>query len=178
MIIQKIFGWNKYMSKVIVRIGERKKTITINNNSKVAVDKKEYLYELTHLNNSTYLLKVKDHFFKINFLENKEEKYILSVNGKKFISSSKSPLQERAEELIAKQNSDNVTKVLKAPMPGMVLEVNIKEGDQVNEGDDLLTLEAMKMENSIKSPLSGIVKEIFIKKNSPVQKDAKLLSIE
>ncbi len=166
------------MSKVIVKIGERKKTITINNNSKVAVDKKEYPYELTHLNNSTYLLKVKDHFFKINYLEKNGSKYVLSVNGKKFISSSKSPLKERAEELIAKQNLDNVTKLLKAPMPGMVLEVNIKEGDKVNKGDNLLILEAMKMENSIKSPFSGTIKEIFVEKNSPVEKDAKLLTME
>ena len=165
------------MSKVIVKIGEKKKTITINNNSKVAIDKKKYTYELTHLNSSTYLLKVKDQFFKIYFLEKKGEKYVLSINGEKFISSSKSPLKERAEELVAKQNLDNVTKILKAPMPGMVLEIIINAGDKVNKGDNLLILESMKMENTIKSPFSGTVKEIFVEKNSPVEKDTKILSI-
>lgn len=166
------------MSKVIVKIGEKKKTITINNNLKVAIDKKEYTYKLTHLHCSTYLLKVKDQFFKIYFLEKKGEKYVLSINGEKFISSSKSPLKERAEELVAKQNLDNVTKILKAPMPGMVLEIKINAGDKVNKGDNLLILEAMKMENTIKSPFYGTVKEIFVQKNSPVEKDTMLLSIE
>jgi biotin carboxyl carrier protein len=166
------------MNKVIVRIGAKKKTITINNNSKVAIDKKEYPYELTHLHNSTYLLKVKDQFFKINFLEKNEKRYVLSVNGENFISSSKSPLKEKAEELVAKQNLDNIPKLLKAPMPGMVLEVKINAGDKVKKGDNLLILEAMKMENSIKSPFSGTVKEIFVEKNSPVEKDAKLVLIE
>ena len=165
------------MSKVIVKIGEKKKTITINNNSKVAIDKKKYTYELTHLHSSTYLLKVKDQFFKIYFLEKKGEKYVLSINGEKFISSSKSPLKERAEELVAKQNLDNVTKILKAPMPGMVLEIIINAGDKVNKGDNLLILESMKMENTIKSPFSGTVKEIFVEKNRPVEKDTKILSI-
>lgn len=166
------------MNSVIVRIGKSKKTITINNNSKIIIDKKDYSYELIHLQNSTYLLKIKDQFFKINYLGKNDGKYVLSIDGQKYITSAKSPLKEKAEELVAKRNFNNTSKLLKAPMPGMVLEIKVIVGEKVNKGDTLLVLEAMKMENSIKSSFNGIIKEIYIGKNSPVEKNAKLLSIE
>ena len=49
---------------------------------------------------------------------------------------------------------------VKAPMPGKILEVLVKVGDQVKEDDEILMLEAMKMENPIYAPADGTVKEI------------------
>ena len=52
---------------------------------------------------------------------------------------------------------------VKAPMPGKILEVLVKVGDQVKEDDEVLMLEAMKMENPIYAPAGGAVKEIKVK---------------
>jgi len=59
---------------------------------------------------------------------------------------------------------------LEAPMPGMVIKYVVKEGDQVKEGDVVMILEAMKMENSILSPATGAVKQICCKEGQSVQK--------
>ena len=59
---------------------------------------------------------------------------------------------------------------LEAPMPGMVMKYAVKEGDSVKEGDVVMVLEAMKMENSILAPVSGTVKQICCKEGSSVQK--------
>lgn len=59
---------------------------------------------------------------------------------------------------------------LKAPMPGMVLNIFIKEGDEVKKGDSLLILEAMKMENSIKSPGNLKIGSISVKSSQKVEK--------
>jgi biotin carboxyl carrier protein len=69
-------------------------------------------------------------------------------------------------------------KELKAPMPGLVLDVLVKSGDTVTIGQDLLVLEAMKMENSIKSPQEGVIDEISIQKQDKVEKNQILLSFE
>jgi biotin carboxyl carrier protein len=63
-------------------------------------------------------------------------------------------------------------------MPGMVLSVSVAEGQQVQKGDPLLVLEAMKMENVIKSPGEGTVKSIAVKAGAAVEKNALLIRFE
>ncbi len=67
---------------------------------------------------------------------------------------------------------------IKAPMPGLVLSINIKEGDMVKKGDGLLVLEAMKMENLIKSHSAGKIKKIHIAKGTKVEKNQPLIEME
>lgn len=61
---------------------------------------------------------------------------------------------------------DNV----KAPMPGLVLDILVEAGQSVNKGDNLLILEAMKMENIIKASGNGVVKNININKKMRLKK--------
>lgn len=64
---------------------------------------------------------------------------------------------------------------LKAPMPGLVVEVSVTEGMEVKKGDKLLVLEAMKMENILKSPADVTVKKIHITKGQTVEKNEILI---
>jgi len=67
---------------------------------------------------------------------------------------------------------------LRAPMPGKILEVLVNEGDQVNEDDEVIILEAMKMENPIYAPAGGTVKEIKVKTNDSVETEQIMMVIE
>lgn len=67
---------------------------------------------------------------------------------------------------------------IKAPMPGMILEVSAKQGDQVSEGDYLLVLEAMKMENTMTAPRDGVVKMVHVEKGETVDKGQLLIEME
>jgi len=69
-------------------------------------------------------------------------------------------------------------KTLSAPMPGKILEIKTKVGDQVDAGQPLVILEAMKMENVMPAPSSGTVKEIPIKVGQNVTQGEKLVIIE
>ncbi|MCX5832512.1 MAG: biotin/lipoyl-binding protein [Deltaproteobacteria bacterium] len=65
-----------------------------------------------------------------------------------------------------------------APMPGKILQVMVKVGDKVAEDDELLILEAMKMENPIYSTADGVVKEIKVAKDDTVDSDQVLVVLE
>jgi biotin carboxyl carrier protein len=65
-----------------------------------------------------------------------------------------------------------------APMPGSILEINVKKGDNVSKGDMLIVLEAMKMENEITAVQAGTVKEIKVKVGDSVDAEDVLLVIE
>lgn len=68
--------------------------------------------------------------------------------------------------------------LIKAPMPGLILEINIDIGQEVKEDDSLLILEAMKMENIITSPRDGIIKSISANKGDAVEKNQLLIEFE
>ena len=67
---------------------------------------------------------------------------------------------------------------IKAPMPGLILEINVKVGQEVKEDDALLILEAMKMENIITSPRDGVIKSISVNKTDAVEKNQWLIEFE
>jgi len=65
-----------------------------------------------------------------------------------------------------------------APMPGKIVDVLVNVGDKVSEDDELLILEAMKMENPVYAPADGVVKEIKVKKGDTVDTEQLLLVLE
>jgi biotin carboxyl carrier protein len=88
-------------------------------------------------------------------------------------------VKDRFDLLLEKMgmNSSTSAKVnsIKAPMPGLIIDLKIKVGETVKPGDPLLILEAMKMENIIKSPGEGVVKSVKIKKGDSVEKNQVLI---
>jgi len=74
-------------------------------------------------------------------------------------------------------SSTNVSKIqeIKAPMPGLIIDIKVTEGMEVKIGDPILVLEAMKMENIIKSPCDGQIDRILSKKGDIVEKNSLLI---
>ena len=67
---------------------------------------------------------------------------------------------------------------LVAPMPGLIVRVNVDVGDQVNAGQGLIVMEAMKMENELRSTSAGTVKRVHVAPGTAVEKGALLLELE
>lgn len=88
-------------------------------------------------------------------------------------------LEDERSRLMHTLGLDKATKKagdLKAPMPGLVLNILVKPGDTVKKNDPVLVLEAMKMENVIKAPSDAIVKAVAAEKGKPVEKGQLLIS--
>ena len=69
-------------------------------------------------------------------------------------------------------------KIMISPMPGQVLDIAVEPGQKVQKGQDLLTLEAMKMENTIQAPFDSIIKKVFVVAGDTVKKSQKLVELE
>jgi len=69
-------------------------------------------------------------------------------------------------------------KEIKAPMPGMVLDLLVKEGQAIDQNTNLLIIEAMKMENEVRAGKGGVVKKIYVKKGQAVDKGTMLMQID
>ena len=99
------------------------------------------------------------------------QSFIIKING--HISSIQiiKPVEETIEKLGINKNSLQNINVLKAPMPGLILEVLFKVGEKVKKGEPIIILEAMKMENILSSPVDAIIKEIKVKPQQTVEKN-------
>jgi biotin carboxyl carrier protein len=104
--------------------------------------------------------------------------YQVKVNNNTYNVNINNDLDVLIQHMGFEIGSAKKTNTIKAPMPGLILDVMVKKGDHVNENDTLLILEAMKMENSISSPREGIIKSININKGDAVDKNHLLIEFE
>jgi biotin carboxyl carrier protein len=105
-------------------------------------------------------------------------RFLIKVEGISFEVELKRPVQQVVEALGFNKVISHSHKSIFSPMPGQVLQVDIEPGQVVKKGEDLLTLEAMKMENTIQAPLDGIIKEIFVRPGDTVKKSQQLVELE
>lgn len=166
-------------------------TIKVNSNNEYKAEIQEIKNEqfsgvLNENSFSSNIIKVRDgvyHLIKDNTSYNleivkhlpEEKKWVVKVNNTSYTLDVK----DKYDDLLHSLGLDNLAtkKVndIKAPMPGMVLNILVQEGQEVKKGDTLIILEAMKMENSLKSPSDGIVKKIAVNKGVAVEKNQILI---
>ncbi|MEM7484857.1 MAG: biotin/lipoyl-containing protein [Bacteroidota bacterium] len=104
--------------------------------------------------------------------------YTVKINGSECQALIQTPLDELINKMgFATNGAKNIDSIV-APMPGLILDISVKEGDEVNEDEQLLVLEAMKMENSITSPRNGIIKKIAVTQGEAVEKKQLLIEFE
>lgn len=102
----------------------------------------------------------------------------LVVNGKEYTVQLKDQYDELLHRLGMDTAGTHKANDLKAPMPGLVVNILVKEGQQVNPGDALLTLEAMKMENVLKAAGTGTVAAVKVKPKQAVEKNEILIQFQ
>lgn len=106
------------------------------------------------------------------------KKYHIKVNNNSYMVDIADGLDFLIKEMgFALASTKSIGSIM-APMPGLILEISVKEGQEVKEGDQLLILEAMKMENIISSPRNGVIKKIAIKKGEAIEKKRLLIEFE
>lgn len=118
--------------------------------------------------------------FKAELIEvRREDKIVvLKVNKAIFRVSLKDDLDILINKMGMKANLKRVSPDIIAPMPGMVVKVLVKEGQEIEAGTPVLILEAMKMENVLKSEGNGLVKKIYVENTDSVEKSQLLVQIE
>ncbi len=166
------------MNEFIISLNEEKKRITYSGNSKITVDKNEYECDLIHLDGQNYLLKVDNNFYEITSNKLDNDRFSVLINGCLFEIEVRSLLQEKAKEILQQRSSTHQRTEVKAPMPGMILKIKKNTSDKIIQGETVLILEAMKMENDLRAPRPGIIKEILVQEGTAVEKGAVLFTIE
>jgi len=104
--------------------------------------------------------------------------FIIETGGETFEIAIKDPLDQQLEQMGFGIAANKQVKEIKAPMPGLVLEVSVTDGQTVKEGDRILILEAMKMENSILIHADATIKKVVVTAGQAVEKGQVLVELE
>ncbi len=115
--------------------------------------------------------------FAIEIGEKNQNKYQIVINGVAYQFSIETPISFRRKKFLQKKHKDIGFEPLLAPMPGKIIEILVEEDAEVKEGDPLLILEAMKMQNEITAQRAGKVIKINVRAGDSVMKDDILVEL-
>jgi biotin carboxyl carrier protein len=101
--------------------------------------------------------------------------FTIKINGNTYDIEVRNKFDLLLEQMGMKNGLAAKVNHIKAPMPGLIIDLRVKEGDVVKQNDPLIILEAMKMENVIKSPGDGTVKAVKVQKGNSVEKNQVLI---
>jgi len=130
----------------------------------------------SEVNNQIILDNNKSKLVSVKWVDHELKRYQIQIDGRIYHVQISDEVDQQILTMNLKSKRSNQLKELRAPMPGLVRQVNVQAGDQVDAGDSLFILEAMKMENLLKSPVNGKVSDVFVKPGESVEKNQILLS--
>ncbi|RDI57587.1 acetyl-CoA carboxylase biotin carboxyl carrier protein subunit [Flavobacterium glaciei] len=107
-----------------------------------------------------------------------QKNYTVKVNNNTYIVAISNPLDILIKEMGFETGLSKQVNFIKAPMPGLILEISVVEGQEVKENDNLIILGAMKMENSFLSTRDGVIKTISVAVGDAVDKGQLLIEFE
>jgi biotin carboxyl carrier protein len=164
----------------IAKLGEQSYSVEIEEIGKslyrVAVDGNDFLVDGKKTGRTNYSLIVDNRSFEIE-VDNSRDEYRVLVDGRNYHVHL---VDERRVRVGGGQSDIELQgrQKVSVPMPGKVIAVLVSEGDNVERGQGLVIVEAMKMENEVRSPLAGEVKEIRVKPGDAVEGGAILVVVE
>ena len=138
----------------------------------VSFGKRKYHVSVEFLSPDEILLNIEGKIYDI-IINSNSLYYSVCVNGKFFKIERKS-----AQRILGREVEKPKKQDIRTSMPGRIVKIFVEEGSKVKEGQPILVLEAMKMQNEIKSPQSGIIITINPKAGDSVETGSLLFSVE
>jgi biotin carboxyl carrier protein len=135
--------------------------------------------DVISLPNSTFHLikNNKNHLISVDKSDFNNKQYEIKINANSYKVNISNQLDLHIKKMGFSKSINKKENTIKAPMPGLILSVNVKLNQTVTEGETMLILEAMKMENAICAPKNGLIKSIHIKTGGTVEKGELLIEM-
>lgn len=159
--------------------------VTVNNKAEFEIDNQQVNgapieWDIVEVRDPTFhILKNNKSYTATLISHNPEEKkMVVNVNGNDYEIGIKDKYDLLLQKLGISAGATKVVQQIKAPMPGLIIQLIAAEGDEIKKGDSLLILEAMKMENVLKSPRDGKIKKVHVQLKQAVEKNQLLIDFE
>lgn len=159
---------------------ERTYKVDVRNPLEALIEGSNHPLDIRSIGENSWHIMVNGHSHVVSLVKEDQENHqvLLNIDGVVQAYTVKDQNQILLESMGLSSMMKKKLKNLKAPMPGLVVRVLVKSGQEVKKGTPLLVLEAMKMENIIKSPDEAVVKNIPVNQGDAVEKNQVLVNFE
>lgn len=141
------------------------------------INGQEYVVAVNKMDNSLAEVAVNGTQYKVELVNNNEELTFTSRPVAKAAAPAPAAPRATAPAASSRPAGGNSAGALKSPLPGIVVGVNVNVGDVVKKGQQVATLEAMKMENALSAPIDGTVQSIDVNVGDSVLEGVTILTI-
>ena len=156
----------------------RKFSFTVPLKNKIRIGKRNYIVQLKADEKfGTYIL-WKNRKYPVEIVRSRQNKYEILFNDISYIFTVETPFSLKRMKVLNSKKGKVEQESVKAPMPGKIIDVLVREGSTIIRGEPLVILEAMKMQNEIQAPVNGKVTMVYVKANTNVMKDDVLVDIK
>ena len=125
----------------------------------------------------TYIL-WKNRKYPVEIVSSNQNRYEILFNDISYTFTVETPFSLKRMKVLQSKRGKVEKEYIKAPMPGKIIDVMVREGSTVLRGEPLVILEAMKMQNEILSPVNGLIVKVSARANTNVMKDDLLVEIK
>ena len=141
------------------------------------VDGKRVRWDLSKVDDGYFHVLLDNRSFRAEVVERDAsgKNFVIKVNGRNYPVVLKDKFDLLLEKMGMNANAGAKVNNVRAPMPGLIIDLKVQDGDTVKAGDTLLILEAMKMENIIKAPGDATVKSVKVNMGQGVEKNQVLI---
>ena len=157
-----------------VSSGEKSYEISFSK-GELLIDGKPFNGDIREISNHRLHLIHNNRSYRIEILSREDKKFTFRINNSIIHTELRDKMDLLLERLGMDHLAQDAVNDITAPMPGLILDVQVNAGDEIKKGDPVLILEAMKMENVIKADGDGTVNEIMVKKGDSVEKNQILI---
>ena len=157
---------------------KRKFSFNLPLKNKIRIGKREYLVQLKADEKfGTYIL-WKNRKYPVEIISSRQNQYEILFNDVSYTFTVETPFSLQRKKVLDSKKGQAEQESVKAPMPGKIIDVLVREGADIQKGEPVVILEAMKMQNEIQSPYNGKVLKVNVKANTNVMKDDVLVEIK
>lgn len=157
--------------------GEKSRKLS-ENDGHLHLDDQKFDAEVQKSANGNLLVVIGNGVKEVEIIERTQKSYSLKVDGRIFKVDIKDGLDQILDNMGLNSRASKTIQKIEAPMPGLIYELLVQEGQSVKKGESLLILEAMKMENLIKAPEDISIDKIHVSKGENVEKGQSIMTLK
>lgn len=166
------------MTKYITTIGEKDFEVEILGNNQVSIDGVVYTVDFESVSGQpVYTMLVDGKSYEAHVFQEDDVWQVL-LRGTLYRAQVEDERERRLRSAGEGGDGAGGEYILKAPMPGMIVQVPVKEDDQIKKGAVMMILESMKMQNELKAPRDGVVRRVLVKEGDNVEQRETMLVLE